>query len=521
MDHKLSTRSPYLHVGSARDLTGRDRFLYRLFEILPGFLSFGTLIGFIVLSFLRPDIAAYATIAFCGYSLLKTMYLWIHLRHNFNRIRHNLQVDWTEELKKVQSDHITHLVIFPFYKETYEVLAGSLQALLQAKDANRKIAVVIAAEARAGSEAHAIAERAKEAFAGKFLDLLVTIHPENVPGELPGKGSNISYAAEEARIHLVDTHRLSYENVVVSAFDVDTVIYPQYFECLTYNYVTAEDPHRTSFQPVPLYNNNIWQAPTLSRVLAYSSTFWQMIQQERPEKLATFSSHAVSFKALQEANYWQRNIVSEDSRIYWNLFVFNHGNYTVVPLSYPVSMDANVGATWWKTVVNLYKQHRRWTWGVENVPYITFNCIKDPLIPLGKKIRAIGVQVEGFWSLATNPLILFIIGWMPLIVGGPVFNSSVLSYNLPIVAKAFLTLAMAGLIFSAIFTMYLIPQRPTTYSWRMNVLMVVQWILVPITMVVFSAIPGLETQARLMFGRYMGFWVTPKVRLSTGAVDSR
>jgi Na+/alanine symporter len=101
---------------------------------------------------------------------------------------------------------------------------------------------------------------------------------------------------------------------------------------------------------------------------------------------------------------------------------------------------------------------------------------------------------------------------MPLIVGGHAFNATVLSYNLPIVAKTFLTLAMAGLLFSAIFTMYLIPERPEAYTWKRTVLMVVQWALVPLTMVIFSAIPGLETQGRLFIGKYMGFWVTPKAR---------
>lgn len=511
---QTSNTHPYIHVGSARDLVGRDRFLYRALEILPGVLSFGTLGIFIALSFLAPTYAAYVTIAFSVYWLLKTLYLSMHLRHNFKRLRHNMEVNWHERLATVKYDQLTHLVIFPFYKESYEVAAESVRALVKSDWDKKKLAVVIASEERAGKEAHAIAERIRREFGKEFFDLIVTIHPADVPGELAGKGSNIAYAAREARTRILDAHKLAYENVLVSAFDIDTVVYEQYFTCLSWHYLTAERPERVSLQPVPLYNNNIWEAPTLSRVLAYSSTFWQMVQQERPEKLATFSSHALSFKALHEAGYWQKNIVSEDSRIYWNLFVHYNGDYEVVPISYPVSMDANVGANWWQTVVNLYKQHRRWTWGVENVPYIMFNCLKNPHIPRAKKWRAIAVQIEGFWSLATSPLILFLVGWMPLIVGGHAFNSTVLSYNLPIVVKAFLTLAMVGLIFSAMFCMALIPERPEAYTWRRSLLMVGQWILVPFTMVAFSAIPGLETQLRLMIGKYMGFWVTPKARTS-------
>lgn len=120
------------------------------------------------------------------------------------------------------------------------------------------------------------------------------------------------------------------------------------------------------------------------------------------------------------------------------------------------------------------------------------------------------VYIEGAWSLAVQPLFLFAIGWLPLLIGGDAFNATVLSYNLPIVSSWFLTAAMFGLIFLAIYGMQLIPKRPKDSKGASPLTMILQWLLVPLTMVIFSSIPGLEAQIRLAFKKYLGFWVTPK-----------
>ena len=161
---------------------------------------------------------------------------------------------------------------------------------------------------------------------------------------------------------------------------------------------------------------------------------------------------------------------------------------------------------------NIYLQHRRWTYGAENIAYILFVFLKNPRIRLRKKFRAAFFQIEGFWSLTTHPLILFAVGWLPLFIGGDAFNATVLSYSLPSVARTFLAVAMFGLVASAAFSMYLVPKRPPEYTRFRSVVLVAQWILMPLTMVIFSSIPGLDAQLRLMFGRYLGFWVTPKSR---------
>lgn len=526
--------TPYLHIGKASDLQGRDRILYRFLEMIPGLLSWGTILGTIALSAFVPFWAAIFIIAFDLYWLIKTFYLSTHHLHNWKRLKHNLSIDWQAKLSedkdsfkngrgdmggeqsefKFEYTDLYHMIILPFYEESDIVLETSINSFREAKYDKSKLIMVLAGEERAGPETRARAIALREKYLADFAEFLVTTHPGGVSGEMAGKGSNIAYAAEQARIEILDKKGIDYRGVIVSAFDSDTTIYPQYFSCLTWHFMTAKDPYKASFQPIPFYNNNIWHAPAFSRVAAGSSTFWQMIQQERPEQLVTFSSHAVSFQNLYEIGYWQKNMVSEDSRIFWNLFMAHDGDYEVVPISYPVSMDANLAPTTWKTMVNIYKQHRRWMWGAENLPYVLFNFIKNPRIKLRKKISVSLVQIEGFWSLATNPLMILLLGWLPVVIGGRAFGATVLSHNLPDVTRNLMTIAMLGLLVTAYISMKILPPIPADIKnpkWT-RAKMMLQWVMVPISILVFGALPGLEAQTRLMLGKYMGFWVTPKHR---------
>lgn len=510
---KYARRSDF-RVGRATELSGKNRALYRMLEILPGVASWATLMGVILLSIYAPFVAAYFVIAFAIYWLLKTAFLTFHLRYNWKRMRHHMKLDWAQMIDRFEYGHLYHMVILPFYKEPESVIDATLTSLAHSNYDKKSLIIVLAAEERAGKEAQQIAATMKNKWNDTFGSFLITTHPQDVPGEMAGKGSNATYAAEEARKHILDPHGIRYNHTLVSIFDIDTVLYPDYFNCLVWHFMTAERPLKSSFQPVPVFNNNIWEAPAIARVVAMSSTFWEMVQQERPERMATFSSHSVSFQALYEVGYWQSNMVSEDSRIYWNLLLANNGEYDVIPLSYPVSMDANAAPTLWGTVKNIYRQHRRWTYGVENFVYIVYHFTKNKDIPLRKRIGITLQQAEGYWSLVTNPIMLFILGWAPIFLGSQEFHQTVLSYNLPIMVRDLLTLAMFGLVVSSIISLTLIPPRPNHKSRFIYLVMAVQWILVPVTMIIFSAIPGLDAQTRLMFGKYMGFWVTPKARIT-------
>jgi cellulose synthase/poly-beta-1,6-N-acetylglucosamine synthase-like glycosyltransferase len=508
--------TPYFHVAHARDLRGKDKILYRFLEIIPGIFVWGTFALMIILSFYLPFWAAIFIIIFDLYWLLKTVYLSSHHFHNWKRLKHHKNTDWEKLLENFKYEHLYHLVLLPYYKEGMEVVEGTVKSLAESKYRKDRLIVVLASEERAGEEAQRIAEEVKEKYKDVFFDLIISTHPEGLPGEIKGKGPNITHSAERARIEILDKNNIKYEDVIVSAFDIDTVVGDQYFACLTWHFMTTEDPINASYQPVPLYNNNVWHAPALSRVAAMTSTFWQMIQQERPEKLVTFSSHSLSFKSLYDVGYWQKNMISDDSRIFWNIYFAKNGNYRVIPISYPISMDANLAETKLMTFKNIYRQHLRWMWGAaENLPYMLFAFIKIKTIPFKEKLRHIFIQGEGAWSMATNPIMILVLGWLPIILGGPEFTDTVLSYNLPKITRNLMTLATMGLILSAIIAASLLPKVPSSVKnpRKIKIFMTLQWVLVPFTIIIFGSITAIHAITKLMFGRYMGeFWVTPKFR---------
>ncbi len=516
-----------LRLGRSSDLINRkDRYLYRFLEMLPGILAWATLIPTVVLSFFIPAAMAVFVIIFNTYWLIKTIYLSIYLRIGFNQVRSNMKIKWLPQLEALTHDEhetknvrswrdIYHFVVLPRFKESDEVVIGTIEGLKNSNYPNDRMIVLLTQEERAGHEENQrLAEKLQAIYSDTFFKFIVLEHPDGLAGELAGKGSNIAWAGKWVTENVINPLAIPYDHILVSAFDIDTIVMVDYFARLTYIFLTSKNAYRASYQPVPLYINNIWEAPAISRISSFSTSFWQAIKQEQQESMITYSSHSMPFTALIDAGFWQGNIVSEDSRIFWQCLLRYDGDYRVEPLYYPVAMDSNLAPTYTQTMVNIYKQHRRWGYGAENVPYFLYGFYKNKNMPFKTKFRFTYVMIEGIWSWATNPLLLFLLGWLPIIVGGVVFNSTVLAFNLPYMTRFMMGFAMIGLGTSVIFALSVLPPRPAHKGRISHFFMMTQWLLFPIRSIIFGAIPALDAQTRLMFGRYMGFWVTPKARIS-------
>lgn len=488
------------------------RVVYRIFEIIPGAMVWLTLVGAIGLSVWRPLWAIFFVVIFDLYWLLRVTYLIMYLLISWGKYQSVTKDDWFTKVKELpRYNEIYHLIVMPTYREPLQVLRASMKSLAEVRYPLEKFIVVLAGEERDHDNFTRNAEAIQREFGNKFGHFIVTFHPADIVGEMAGKGANIHWAGHKAKEY-IDTQNIPYENIVVSTFDVDSCAHPQYFAYLTYTYLTVPDPLHSSYQPVALYSNNIWDSPAVTRVVANSTTFWLLTDLARPERLFTFSSHSMPFRALVDVGFWQNDIVTEDSRIFLQCFVRYDGNYRVTPLYLPISMDTVYSGSLWRSLVNQYKQQRRWAYGVENFAYMAWHFWRSSTIPFLKKSRYLWNQLEGVYSWATAPMIIFILGRLPLAVASEDVKNTMLAYNAPNALSWLMSLAMIGLLFSAIFSTLLLPPKPSHKHWLRYVEMVAQWILFPTCMLIFGSVPAIDAQTRLMVGRYLGFWVTEKKR---------
>lgn len=487
--------------------------------MVPAILSWTTILAGIVVAVFAPYHAMLLIIVFDLYWLLRITYLSIYLLQSWRQFRHDTHTDWYTFLKTSTDPAFTewqeywHMIFLPTYKEPISVLRETFESLRRCQYDHSRFIIVLAGEERDQAHFEKNAKILREEYGHFFGGFVVTLHPKDIVGEIGGKGSNLHNAGQEVKKY-VDQNGIPYNRIIVSTFDCDTQPSPEYFAYLTKKYLETPDRERCSYQPVAIYHNNIWSSTPFTRVVSSSTTFWLLTELSRPERLLTFSSHSMSWQALVDVGFWQPDIVTEDTRIFLQAWLYYKGNYRTVPLFTWVSMSTVDEPGIWKTIVNQYKQVRRWGWGVEHMPYLLWHLLRDIEIPRWKRWRYIWNIGEGMYSWATVPIVILLMGYLPFVMapyfGTPPFGGTVLAQVTPFILSWLMRLSMVGLLLSSSLFILLMPPRPAHVPRWHWIIFIAQWLFVPVSLIAFGSVPALEAQTRLAIGKYLGFWVAPK-----------
>ena len=546
----------------------RARLLQRLLEVVPGAVTWGLIVLSIGLSFRWPEVVAWFVLTFDVYWLYKAVMLTGSVAAAFTMIRRTVDIDWRTRtyalrdisgriaeietrLKGIRSrieaferagerlaatggrreaarlraerkellrllarrgeaipdpDRLWHVALVPTYTEPYEKLHETIRALAEADwPRERKMVAIITRET--DHDGRENVARLRDAFGDAFLHFFHILDPLE-PGIVVGKSSAMAYGGRWLYRELLD---LGFDprEVVVTDLDSDYRVHPRYFGYLSWTFLTDPDRFRRLYQPVPMFHNNLWHTPLPVRLVAIGATHVQMWRSLTPEKLISFSSYSVSLQTVHEVDYWATDAIPEDSRFYWKSFFRYSGEFQAIPLFMPIYGDAVRARSYPRSLIQQYTQIRRWAWGVTDIPYYIRNAFAPSEIPRMLRVRRLLDLWLDHLNWAIAPFVIIFGSNLPLILN-PAFAQTTLGQNLPLYASWLLTGAFGCLAVLMYVEERIAPPRPAEWGLARNVVSRVQWLFLPMVGLVFSNLPALDAQTRLMAGKYLEYRVTEK-----------
>lgn len=478
--------------------------------------------------------------------------------------KHENTLDWSHQLqqqietyeqikdtKYANFNGVTHFPLFSIYNESPEVLSRSLESIYKSGYPLDKLLVFISQEGRMGEDFNAKirseiaklpwvkvnnnsekdleivynsnhdeldyknASQAKIKIAKEKLNIFFTQHPDGLVGEIKGKASNEDWGGRQVSLFVKATG-LDPDLVLVTSLDADSSVGPNFFQMLSYKFALTPNRHQAGFQPLPVYTNNFFQAHIFPRLVAVNTTIWYMILTSLPEELGFFANYAVPLKVLRKIDFWNREVIAEDSLLFAKCLVTFNGNFKVVPFYGTFEGDAVDGEDIYEAFINQFKQLQRWAWGgIEGFPYKVNKFFFEPggrLIDLRVRIRHTALEFLNHFFWSTSPLVFSLFVFLPVFFGSAEFLESTVNLNFFQFTQYFSWMSFIFLGIASFITFRYIAARALKMhnaKWYQWVFLAIQWIISPFMFVLWGP-PALDVQIRGILGKYLGYWVTPK-----------
>ncbi|KAI1409776.1 glycosyl transferase family group 2-domain-containing protein [Hypoxylon sp. FL1857] len=268
-----------------------------------------------------------------------------------------------------EPDRVVHAIVIPNYKEEVDSLRETLDVLASHPQARDSYDIYLAMEQRE----HNVELKAMnliQEFVKKFRSIDFTLHPSDIPGESPGKGSNLAWAARK----LSERYSMgSRKDVIITGIDADSHLSSNYFALLTGMHLSYKDTASTTLYSAPIiFDRNAHAVPAIVRVADILWAAAGLSGLYRGSTIAPPTSvYSVPLELVDRVGGWDcdSEAIGEDLHMYLKCFFALNGNLTVRTILSPVS-QSNVkgdGGEGFNGLYNdmraRYKQALRHMWG--------------------------------------------------------------------------------------------------------------------------------------------------------------
>jgi cellulose synthase/poly-beta-1,6-N-acetylglucosamine synthase-like glycosyltransferase len=458
-------------------------------------------------SLLIPGVLAYVIVGYNLYWTVQALYSSYAAVTSYRRMQAWIRIDWQTRYLAL-GEPVQNLVMVPNYNERFEVLSATLENLARSQYPASQLNIVLAMEEREeGSLAKA--ERLRAQFAGRFGHIWVTVHPL-LSDETACKGANLTYALRHVKKYC-DELGWDSAHVLVTTVDADTQFHPQFFACLTTQFLEAPDRTRKFFQGVVMLVNNIWNAHALIRVVSAFYTFAWVTGVSHYQRMPV-ADYSASLRLLEDSGYWDPRVVQEDGHIFFRSFFALGGTVDILPVYMPVGLDAVHAPGLWQALQILYRQALRWAWTISNLPFIADQWARHSEIPLRRKIQKCLPYFEGLLVLPSSWFVITFGVLLPPLIN-PEMPMQVFGMPLSTLAPLILSPTLIGVVVAFVINLKLRAQfapRRQSASILARIWQNMEWFMLPFSAIFYFGILYIIAYWRLLRGRDMQFEPTPK-----------
>ncbi|CAF2971719.1 unnamed protein product [Rotaria sp. Silwood2] len=240
---------------------------------------------------------------------------WVDMKNTYIKNRNY-------KLNNNNIEDILHMVIIPIFKEDPLVIDNTLNSLAKQ---NVSMIIGLALEER---EMHSDIKynNIVSKYENKFLKIIKTIHPDGLKNEVAGKASNCNYCVQILVKYYENSLKDSYDYVMITACDCDSIWCQDYF--LYLNYLSVKNNLK--------YFNHIIYTPNITNVKHFQPnhilTNWMSITRSIAThghfrclgSIRTFTSeYHIPLILLKKIDYWDNDLVHEDVHMCNKLAILN------------------------------------------------------------------------------------------------------------------------------------------------------------------------------------------------------
>lgn len=486
-------------------------------DAIPGMLAWVSLVIVVVGAIYAPMTMLLGAALLGTYSAGRFLLAGIANVSGLRQIRTWRKKDWQKEYRRLRTDGslpldaVHHVVLIPNYREELSTLRATLDRLAEQPNALDAVTIVLAMES-GDPDAVTKGEILATEYERLFAHFFISIHPKGIHNEIQCKSANEAWAARYAKRQLVDEGGMNIHNIVVTTMDADTLFDKHHLEALGVLFAT-DDRRYSAFWQAPIrYHSNVWQINPFMRLLHAYSTAWELAYLAAPWWQALpMSSYSLSLKLLDNANYWDSDVIADEWHMYIKAYFKREGDMVLCPIYLPFLANATTGKNIWDATRQRYRQTLRHAWGAKEIGYTISQMREHPYVGFWHGFRML-FRVAHDNLLAGAGWIIITLGTqLPALLHSSVVLQDPDPLTFMLLQVSFAIVILMTVIFWYLDTRIRPPRPPNFVPTRWERLQTVLSIpMLPTMTLICVALPVLQAQTQLMLGIPLHFRVTKK-----------